>query len=159
MSNTRLTVLAIGVAALMTFFMPVVHLSPPAMGQADWSPYDVTVYGLRGTRSNAVMWLVYGSGDYWNAYAALGVALLLLWIRHWHFALLFVCALNISCMVFRPWYFSEIDFLGPTMHWPGQLNGGTFSRDFAWYGFLALQGLMAYVTWVDYRYVKRQRAF
>jgi hypothetical protein len=135
-------VFALGAAGLMTFFLPIVHLAPPALGRADWSAYQVTTAPLAPPGL-----FLFDTFEYWSPYAILAITLLLLWVPQWQKVIFVSSPINLWCV--GKFDFDDITFYSSIdTRWPA---GGSFGH-LATYWVLALVlAAMLYLAWVDYR--------
>ena len=142
-NSTQRAILALGVVALLTFFLPIVHVAPSALGRVDWSAFDVTTAASFG--ASPVLRL-YNTFNYWSSYAALAITLVLVWTPRWHMRVFAWSATNLWCV--GKVDFDKITFYSLGTRWPAE---GSFERLPAYYVLAIVIAAMLFLCWTDYK--------
>lgn len=142
-NSAQRAILALGVVGLLTFFVPIVHLAPPALGRLDWSAFDVTTATSLG--ASPVLRL-YNGLEYWSPYAILGITLLLVWTPQWQKVVFAWSALNLWCV--GKWDFDRSIFYSIDARWPAD---GAFEHLPTYYGLAIVIAAMLFLCWTERR--------
>jgi hypothetical protein len=90
MSDTKRIAAVVILLGLSTCFLPLLSISPPALGKSDWSAWDIL--RLIASGPNPGKWTILGAINLWVIYGALAGSLLLLWLPH-YLTTISVCAM------------------------------------------------------------------
>ena len=85
MSDTKRTIAVVYLLGLATCFLPLVSVSPAALGKTEWSMWD---FWLLGSGTNGVAWWWWHIGGLSVSHALLAGGLLLLWLPRYLWATL-----------------------------------------------------------------------
>jgi hypothetical protein len=145
MSNTRLTIAVVYLLGLSTCFLPVVSVSPPALGKTEWALWD---FWLLGSGPNGAEWWWWNIGRLSVSHAVLAGGLLLLWLPRYLWATL-MCAL-ISLRLAGPLaqrHYTISHVLAKQAGW----HHGTITTNPDAYVLPALLVFLLFVLWTEWK--------
>lgn len=146
-NSVKRAIVVLGAIGVLTFFLPIVHVAPGALGRADWSAFEVTT----ATLSSHPVPGVYDAFEYFGPYVVLALSILMMRASRWHKLVFSLLALNLWCV--GKWDFDKITFFSLDPHWPA---AGSFERLPAYWVLAIVMALMLYLTWMDYRSDRRE---